>query len=391
MPGMKHLSLAASNLAVAVLASTLHARAPDAWSDYTKNGVFFPSRDAESWRTLYARSLQLPDDSLLLSWEDYTPDLELTSWPIQRSTDGGATFLPLSRVEDTAHGVGNWYQPFLYSLPEDFRGYAAGTILISGATTPRNLSEAWITLYASTDQGVTWEYVSDIVYGLGPETITNGDKAVWEPYLMMYEGNLICYYLSQVDPEHAQKLVYKSTSDLKTWGDEVDVVAEPNYGARPGMAVVAHSEDFGKYVMTYEYCGAPEGGCPVYYKASFSPLDFQSVQGLPLVPGGNAASGPYVIWTRDYNGDGVFIASATSREELFLNTDSVDSNGWKPVDVGQWAACSRSLRVVNSPDGSIAGGKRKLFIANGGNIGCAGNCYNHVADALVDIPSVPQQ
>ncbi|KAI7205554.1 hypothetical protein KC316_g179 [Hortaea werneckii] len=362
---MKHLILAASTLGVAVSASRLHARAPDAWSDYTKNGVFFPSPDADSWRTLYARSLQLPDDSLLLSWEDYTPDLELTSWPNHRSTDGGATFSPLSRVEDTAHGVGNWYQPFLYSLPEDFGGYAAGTTLISGATTPRNLSEAWITLYASTDQGVTWEYVSDIVYGPGPETITNGDKAVWDPYLMI--------------------------PNLKTWGDEVDVVAEPNYGARPGMAVIAHSEDSGKYVMTYEYCGAPEGGCPVYYKAAFSPLDFQSVQGLPLVPGGNAASGPYVIWTRDYNGDGVFIASATSREELFVNTDSVDPDGWEPVDVGQWSAYSRSLRVVNTPDGSIAGGKRKLFIANGGNIDFAGDYYNYVADALVDIPSAPRK
>ncbi|KAI7264323.1 hypothetical protein KC345_g8861 [Hortaea werneckii] len=374
----------------ATLAGTLAPRAPEAWSDYVKNGVFYPSKEADSWRTLYARTLQLPDLSVLLSWEDYSPDVELTSWPIYRSTDGGATYSPLSRVEDTAHGVGNWYQPNLYALPEAFGDFPAGTILITGATTPRDLSEAWITVYASRDQGLTWEFVSDIVYGPGPETIRNGDKAVWEPFFLTYQGKLVCYYSTQVDPDHAQKLVIKTTSDLRTWSEEVEVVAEPEYGARPGMAVVAYSEHSRKYVMTYEYCGAPEGGCRTYFKTAFSPLEFQAVEGLPLNPGNVPEGGPYVIWTRDYNGNGVFLASATNTEVVWTNTDDVDPNGWMPVDVNQWAAYSRCYEIIQTPSESAADGKRKLLISNGGNIGCAGDCYNYVADALVDIPYTPR-
>lgn len=130
--------------ACGVLSISLESRAPSPWSHYTKNGVFYPSQDATSWRTLYARTLQLPDQSLLLSWEDYDPNVKLTYWPIYKSTDGGASFKELSRVQDQVNGWGNWYQPFLYELPQDFGGYAKGTILLSGVSTPRNLSEVSI-------------------------------------------------------------------------------------------------------------------------------------------------------------------------------------------------------------------------------------------------------
>ena len=85
----------------------------------------------------------------------------------------------------------------------------------------------------------------------------------------------------------------------------------------------------------------------------------------------------------------MFIANGASREEVFINTDALDANGWKPVNVGQWSAYSRSLRIVDTPSNSAAGGKKKLLIANGGNIGCSGSCYNYVATGLVDIPTYP--
>lgn len=185
-------------------AASLAPRAPTAWSNYVKNGVFYPSQQAESWRTLYARTLQLADKSILLSWEDYDPTVKLTYWPVYRSTDGGASFASYSRVEDQVNGWGNWYQPFLYELPQALGNFPKGTILIAGASTPRNLSAAYIDIYASPDQGKTWKFVSHIVYGAGPETIRNGDKAVWEPFLMMYNGKLVCYYSTQTDPAHAQ-------------------------------------------------------------------------------------------------------------------------------------------------------------------------------------------
>ncbi|KAG5743981.1 hypothetical protein H9Q70_013308 [Fusarium xylarioides] len=358
------------------LAASLAPRAVTPWSNFNDN--------------------PLPDKSLLLSWEDYDPDVELTYFPIYKSTDGGATYNPLARVEDQVNGWGNWYQPFLYTLPQDFGGYSKGTILLAGVSTPRNLTEAYIVLYASENEGKDWEFVSRIVYGPGPETVTKGDKAVWEPFLMMHNDQLICYYSTQVDPKCNQKLSHKTTKDLRNWGAEVDDVAFPNTDKRPGMAVVAYSPVSKKYVMTFEYCGGPlTGGCPVYYKVSSDPLDFASATEQPIIPnngGLNPNGNPRVIWTPEpgMDGKGIFIANGGSREEVFVNTDALDPNGWKPVNVGQWAAYSRDLRVIQTPDDSPAKGQPKLLITNGGNMGCDGKCYNFIADGLVDIPNYPR-
>ncbi|SCO76737.1 related to BNR/Asp-box repeat domain protein [Fusarium oxysporum] len=383
-------------LTTSSLAASLAPRAVTPWSNFNDNAVFYPKKEATSWRTLYGRTLQLPDKSLLLSWEDYDPDVEFTYFPIYKSTDGGATYTPFSRVQDQVNGWGNWYQPFLYALPQDFGGYSQGTILLAGVSTPRNLTEAYIDLYASKNQGKDWEFVSHIVYGPGPETVKQGDRAVWEPFLMMHNGQLVCYFSTQVDPKYNQKLSHKTTKDLRQWSEAVDDVAYPNTNQRPGMATVAYSPISKKYVMTFEYCGGPlTGGCPVYYKVSNDPLAFGSATAQPIIPNDgqlNPNGSPFVIWTPEpgKKGSGIFIANGNSREEVFVNTDVVDPNGWKPVNVGQWSAYSRELRIIQTPDNSAAEGKPKLLITNGGNIGCSGDCYNYVADGLVDIPSYPR-
>ncbi|EWG42659.1 hypothetical protein FVEG_04411 [Fusarium verticillioides 7600] len=169
-----------------------------------------------------------------------------------KSTDGGATYSPLARVEDQVNGLGNWHQPILYTLAQDFGGYSEGTILLAGVSAPRNLTEAYIVLYASENEGKDWEFVSRIVYGPGPETVAKGDKAIWEFFLMMYDHQLICYCSTQVDPN---------------------------------MAIVAYSPVSKKYFMTFEYCGGPLiGGCPIYYKVSKDPLAFGSAAAQPIIP-----------------------------------------------------------------------------------------------------------
>ncbi|KAH6612990.1 hypothetical protein C7974DRAFT_322309 [Boeremia exigua] len=389
----------------AVLASLLIAKplairtgraAPQPWTNFNDNGVFYPSQEATSWRTVYGRTLQLSDQSLLLSWEDYDPSAELTYFPVYKSTDGGASFQPFSRVDDQVNGWGNWYQPFMYELPQALGNFPKGTILHAGVSTPRNLSAAYIELYASTNQGADWEFVSHIVYGPGPETIDRGNKAVWEPFLMIHEGVLVCYYSTQVDPKHNQKLSHKTTTDLRNWSNEVDDVAQADPEVRPGMATVAYSPVSKKYVMTFEFCGGPiAGGCPVYYKVSDDPLTFGSAGLQPIIPNDgqlNPNGSPFVIWTPEpgTNGNsGIFIANGNSREEIFVNTDALDPNGWRPIDVGQWPAYSRELRIISTPASSAANGVAKLLLTNGGNIGCSESCYNFVANGVVDIPTYP--
>lgn len=358
---------------------------PEPFSTFTNNAVFFPADNYSSWRTIYGRTLQLPDGSFLMTWEGYPPEPPQVAFPIYRSTDGGATWSEYSRVEDTVNGWGLRYQPFLYTLETAWGEYDAGTILISGASVPANLSEAFLDIYASRDAGLTWEFVSHIAHGAGPETVTNGNDAIWEPFFIPYGDQLICFYSDQRDPAHGQKLVAVTTSDLKSWSEPFDVVAYPTYEDRPGMAIVAHIESTGRYIMTYEYCG-PQN-CHVYYKVAESPLVFGDVEGIPLVSNDTAAvapvGSPYVIWTphpdRD-DGSGLIIMNGASREEVFVNEDSALEDGWKMVDVGQWASYSRELRIVE------VAGERRLLLANGGNMVSDSEC-NWVIVGVIPIPT----
>lgn len=95
-------------------------------------------------------------------------------------------------MQDTQQKWGLRYQPFLDILPKDFTGYKAGTVLLSGSSIPTDLSKTQIELYASTDKGVTWKFVSHIAAG-GEARPNNGLTPVWEPFLMLYKNTLICY------------------------------------------------------------------------------------------------------------------------------------------------------------------------------------------------------
>ncbi|KAF7596128.1 hypothetical protein BBP40_003390 [Aspergillus hancockii] len=241
------------------------------------------------------------------------------------------------------------FQPNLYILPEDLGGYKAG----------------------------------HIAYGAGPETIANGNDALWEPWLMLYKGQIVCFFSDQRDPAHSQKLVHVTTSDLVNCSEPVPDVVYPAQGDRPGMTTVAHIESTDSYIMTYEYCG--KANCAVHYKIAKSPLEFEAAEGIPLVSNGTNPitphGPPYVIWTPHpdrADGSGLIIASGGNQEVVFVNEDATDSEGWKPVDVGMWSAYSRSMRIVTLK------GKKKLLFANGGNMGDPNN--NSLACGVVEIP-----
>ncbi|KAF4548547.1 Hypothetical protein D9617_27g045140 [Elsinoe fawcettii] len=357
-------------------------RAPAPFSDFTRNEFFKPAADANLWGTLYARSLQLPDESLLMTWENYPKEPPLVNHPIFRSTDGGATWSNYSAVYDQVNGWGMRFQPFLYTLPTAFGGFPAGTILASGVSTRESLQGGtWIEVYASTDQAKTFNFVSHITYGDGPNTIKDGDKALWEPFFLMYNGQLVVYYSDQRDPNHSQKLVHQTTRDLKSWSTPVEDAVEAQYSGRPGMTTIAYIAPTKKYIMTYELCGVDN--CNVHYKLSTNPLAFASAPSIRLqaTDGSIGTSGPYVIWTSNpakTDGSGVIIVSSSNREQVWLNADEPVTNGWRLVDINHWSAYSRSLRIITLK------GKKKLFLGNGGNFGPKEN--NGVACAVVNVP-----
>ncbi|OIW30416.1 neuraminidase [Coniochaeta ligniaria NRRL 30616] len=362
------------------------AHSPAPFSDFTNNTVFYPPADYTSWKTTYGRSLQLPDDSLLVTWENYPPEPPPADFPVFKSVDGGVTWVNYSVATDQVNNWGLRYQPHLYLLPQNFGGYAAGTILLAGASVPDDLSKAWLDLYASTDGGYSWEFVSHMVYGPGPELASNGDAAVWEPFLLMFDDQLVCYYSDQRDPSHGQKLSHITTRDLKTWSSPVDDVASAVYDDRPGMAIVAHIKSTNRYILTYEVCTDGQG-CQAHYKTSSSPLTFGSISGngqaiissnTGVLPGAS----PYVIWTpnpRKQDGSGIIIMNGESSKSLFLNDDSAGSDGWIELPIDQLAAHSRMLSIIND------NGKQKLLITGAGVFDTSAD--NFVNVGVMEIPT----
>ncbi|KAJ3533500.1 hypothetical protein NM208_g7956 [Fusarium decemcellulare] len=357
---------------------------PEPYSNFVNNVVYRPGPGHFHLQTLYARTLQLKDGSHLLTWENYGPEPPLQSFPILKSEDGGASWSNFSKVEDQINGWGNRFQPHLYRLENDLGEYVAGTIILGGMSVQPDLKEAWLDVYTSSDEGETWTLASQVVYAPGPETTKNGDKAVWEPFFLEYQGKLVCFYSTQKDDKHGQKLAHVTTTDLKKWSDEVNDVADPIYERRPGMTTVAHIKSTGKYIMTYEICGVPEGGCPSYFKVADSPLEFDTVQGHKIIAdtGENPGSAPYIIWTphpKKDDGSGVILMNGAQNDAIYINDDSAAVDGWRRFDIEQDSAHSRGMEIVDIK------GSKKLMLASGGHM-VFENTNNWVSIGVVDIP-----
>ncbi len=129
----------------------------------------------------YPRIVELPDGTILTT-ASYSSRLDrMNYFPVFSSSDGGSTWTWLSNLTDQANGQGLSAQPALAVLPEDMGDFPQGTVLASGLSTS-NFSSV-IDLYASLDQGVTWQFVSNVARGSGPG-IQNGNPCIWEPFIL---------------------------------------------------------------------------------------------------------------------------------------------------------------------------------------------------------------
>ncbi|MEU6251347.1 RICIN domain-containing protein [Streptomyces sp. NPDC047043] len=340
--------------------------------------MYTPPSNAPSPGSLYPRALRLQHNgssngTILATFEQYTNGTPV--FPIYRSTDNGNSWKKLSDVADTQNGWGMRWEPELFELPTAMGDFPAGTVLAAGASVPADRSAIKIDVYASTDRGQSWSFVSNIATG-GAAFDTNGNTPVWEPFFLYAKGKLIVYYSDQRDPAHGQKLVHQVSTDVRTWGPVVDDVAEPTYSQRPGMATVAKLPN-GNYVMTYEYGGSPAGNFAVYYKISADPEAFDSVTGIPLraTDGTVPTSTPYITWLPTGGPNGTLAVSAFSTGDLFLNTQNGAANTWTRINSNVASGYSRGMLPLS--DG------HSLLVLSGGRTGS--NLSNPVTYSTIDL------
>lgn len=235
---------------------------------------------------------------------------------IMKSTDNGETWKQVAQVQDKYNrDLQGGRMPMLYELPVDMGEYKKGTVILAGTSSPiggsnANYEKTAITLYASTDIGKTWVALPSVDYGAG-KIDGNG---IWEPFLIYEEetGRLYCFYSDAtedaVEGQHDQKLVYKYTSDLKTWvgkdgktgqtDDPFEAVACNNPKYRPGMISIAKMGN-GEYIMTYEMVGLSMN--PTYAKKTTRLDDWGNISdyGTEVLSteGHSFGSSPWVAWS----------------------------------------------------------------------------------------------
>jgi hypothetical protein len=336
----KLLRIVSGLIVAASAAPTEHA-----FSTFSNLTIFVPPANYTDPGTLYARTVELEDGVLLATWENYSPEPPLVYAPIFRSTNGGESWTEIAKVMDQVNNFGLRYQPFLYELPDKIGEYPAGTVLLATNSIPTDLNFTKIDVYQSPDKGFTWHFVSHVAAG-GAAIPDNGIPAIWEPFLMLHDGQMIIYYSDQRDPLHGQKLVHQTSRDLLTWTPPVDDVSYFTFTDRPGMTTVTLLPN-GNYMMTYEFGGGPLASgatdfeFPVYYRINKNPLDFNNSIGLPLVTdtGIQPTSSPYITWTPVGGPNGTILVSCGTLGEVFINQALGDVNSWKSIPTPEGVSC----------------------------------------------------
>ncbi len=376
---------------------------------------------------VYPKSAQLPSGRLVASFEKSTVVPETGSadrqtLPVYKSDDHGTTWQPLSEVKAPAYlssdpkyakYTSNWTNPYLYTLPQDVGNLRQGTLLLASVVsgddsyykehkaadptwTPSNdgdRKDLAIALFASTDEGVTWKVVNVVATGgwqggsagalgqnIAAANTTRQADPLWEPYLMVHKGKLVCYYSDEndytgfdpatgvptLDPANdtakdslGQILVHRTWDGRSAqWSSPVVDIAGLTQdmgggkteigGGRPGMTNVVRTTD-GKWLITYEYWG---GGANTRYRIADDPLEFyrgsptgESVTALPVDTGSRPlATGGSPVVIRLPGGRLVYNAAGSGN--VWVNDSGRGDGVWKEYQTTSRAGYSRNLQYV---------------------------------------------
>jgi hypothetical protein len=354
---------------------------------YAPNTSANPNEDASYPRVIRLEHSGSANGTLLATFSHSGAGSARASFPIYRSTNGGASWTssPIGTVTDTVHGW-DLDAPTLYELPQAEGSLPAGTLLAAGTAWLHNdYTQQSVEVFTSTDHGATWSYRSSCASESGmADTIGHG---IWEPqFNIASNGSLVCYFSDERPSAngYAQVLAHVvSTDGGATWGSEVYDVAVQDGVQRPGMTDVVKLPN-GTYGMTYEDCKAgfdPDTACSVYFKTSSDGLNWnpgslgslvQTSDGrhflhtpeLAWSPGGGPNGTLLVSGQRVVSGnDGSITVQKESGRVLLANTN-LGSGSWTEVrapvavdptggyDAGETGCAGYSSPILPSDDGS---------------------------------------
>ena len=376
---------------------------------------------------VYPKSAQLPSGRLVASFEKSTVVTETggadkQTLPVYKSDDRGTTWQPLSQVKAPAYlssdpqyakYTSNWTNPYLYTLPQDVGNLKQGTLLLASIVsgddyyykehkaadpswTPSNdgdRKDLAIALYSSTDEGATWKVVNVIATGgwqggsagATGQNISNANTnkqvdPLWEPYLLVYKGQLVCYSSDENDYtgfnastgvptlDPANDTAKDSLGQIlahRTWDGRSAAWSAPVVdlagltqdmgggkteigGGRPGMTNLVRTTD-GKWLLTFEYWG---GGVNTKYVLANDPLKFYlgsptgtGVTTLPLDAGSRplATGGSPVLIRLP---DGRLVYNAAGSGNVWVNTSGRSDGVWKEYQTTSKPGYSRNLQYV---------------------------------------------
>jgi len=327
----------ATRLTPAIAVSAAAILAPSPAYAYGPSVLYSSPSTAQDYGALYPRTVELQHNgsangTLLATFEKVET---FPSFPIYRSTDNGATWTQISQVNDTVNGWGNRNGAFLYELPQQIGSMPAGTILCVGLSAPADHSAERMEVYKSTDQGLTWQYVSRMAVSGGYTT-----TPIWEPFVLVANNKLIVYYSDERDKAHNnQKLVHQTSTDGVTWGPVVNDVAPTTVNLRPGMATVSRMAN-GQYIMTFEVVNL--SGVPNNFKISSDPESWNPTNlGTTIDHGGSPVN--MVL------PNGRILYNSYGSQDVYVNTGNGNGTGaWTPMHVTAAAGYSRWLQYVHA-------------------------------------------